>query len=206
MLSEVARGQVNRVLRLPAVGLARLGVTPNMVTVAGTAGIVVVCCTLVPRGYIFWSVWALVLLTLTDLLDGAIARHTGRASAWGAFLDSVCDRIADGAIFGSLAYLLATQHRYGAMAGAIACLVTGSIVPYTKAEAESLGYNCNLGFAGRAERLILLGIGGLLASAGIELAFDVVVWLLTALALFTIAQRGYTVWQQIRRESAQLAP
>lgn len=203
MLSEVARGQVNRALRLPAVGLARLGVTPNMVTLTGTVGIVIVSCTLIPRGYIFWSVWALLLLALMDLLDGAIARHTGRTGAWGAFLDSVCDRIADGAIFGSLAYLLASQQRYVAAAGAIACLVTGSIVPYAKAKAESLGYSCNLGFAGRAERLILLGVAGLLASAGVDLALEVVVWLLTLLAVFTIAQRGFAVWQQVRRQSAQ---
>ncbi len=205
MLSEVARGQVNRVLRLPAAGLARLGVTPNMVTLAGTVGIVVVCCTLVPRGYVFWSVLALGLLALTDLLDGAIARYTGRTSTWGAFLDSVCDRIADGAIFGSFAYLLATQHRFSTAAGAIACVVTGAVVSYTKAKAESLGFSCNLGLAGRAERLILAGIGALLSSAGLEFALDIAVWLLTALALFTIAQRCFTVWQQARDQSTQSA-
>ncbi|MGH3544661.1 MAG: phosphatidylinositol phosphate synthase [Mycobacteriales bacterium] len=198
VLSELARGQVNRVLRPLAAGLARLGVTPNMVTLTGTIGVVVVCCTLVPRGYVFWSLWALVALTLLDLLDGAIARHTGRTSVWGAFLDSVCDRIADGAIFGSLAYLLATQHRYSAVAGAIACMATGAVVPYAKAKAESLGLRCDLGFAGRAERLILLGVAGLLVSAGIDVAFDVVVWTLTALATLTIAQRGFAVWKQAR--------
>lgn len=198
VLSEIARGHVNRVLRLPAVALARLGVTPNMVTIAGAVGVVVVSCTLIPRGYIFWSVWALVALTLLDLLDGAIARETGRTSRWGAFLDSVCDRIADGAIFGALAYLLATQQRYSAAAGAIACVVTGAVVSYTKAKAESLGFRCDLGFAGRAERLIMLGVASLFVSAGVDVAFDVVVWLLTVLAVFTIGQRFFTVWQQSR--------
>lgn len=203
MLSELARDQVNRVMRPLAVRLARIGVTPNMVTVAGTVGIVVVCCTLIPWGYAFWAVWALTVCTLTDLLDGAIARYTGTTSKWGAFLDSVSDRIADGAIFGSLAYLMATEHKYAAAAGAIACVITGSVVSYTKAKAESLGFSCNLGFAGRAERLILIAIAALLWSAGVSMALDVAVWLLTALAAFTIGQRCFAVWQQSREPLEQ---
>ena len=126
---------------------------------------------------------------------------------WGAFLDSTMDRVADGAIFGSLAYWLATQHRYSAVAGTIICVVAGSIVSYAKARAESLGFRCDVGFAGRAERLILLGVGGLVATTtGFDIAIDIAVWTLAVLAVFTIGQRCYVVMRQdSQRRDAEIS-
>jgi CDP-diacylglycerol--glycerol-3-phosphate 3-phosphatidyltransferase len=189
-----------------AIGLARAGITPNVVTIAGTVGILAVCLLVVPRGHIFLALWLILLCAFADLIDGVLARYTGLTSKWGAFLDSVCDRVADGAIFGSSAYYFATQHQYSLSAAAVCCLVTGGVVPYAKAKAESLGLRCDLGVAGRAERLIVIGVGGLFYAADIPIALEIGLWALSALAVFTIGQRCYTVWRQVKDQQAKQSP
>jgi CDP-diacylglycerol--glycerol-3-phosphate 3-phosphatidyltransferase len=132
------------------------------------------------------------------MIDGSMARQLGRPGRFGAFLDSTMDRVADGAIFASVAYWLATQHRYLGLIGALISLVAGQIVSYAKARAEGLGMTANVGIAERAERLILIGVGGLLSGFGLRYAIDVVLWLIAVLSLITVGQRMITVYRQDR--------
>src|SRR5207248_6047763 len=123
------------------------------------------------------------------LIDGSMARRLGRAGKFGAFLDSTMDRVADGAVFGSIAYYLAVQQRHSALVAALICLVSGQLVSYVRARAEGLGLSAKVGIAERAERLILIGVGGLTTGFGWRYGLDVALWLLAVLSLVTIGQR-----------------
>jgi len=202
MLNVLARARISRVLDPIGAALARAGVSPDVVTVAGTVGVLIGSLGFVARGELLIGTLIVTISVLTDMLDGAIARARGTSSKWGAFLDSTMDRIADGAAFGSLAFWLAIEGRKSAAAAALLCLVAGVIVSYAKARAEGLGLRCDVGIAERSERLIIAGVGALLEIAGVPYGLEVVLWLLTALAVFTVGQRVHVVWQQTHRPAA----
>ncbi|MFY1649663.1 phosphatidylinositol phosphate synthase [Solwaraspora sp. WMMB762] len=190
------RAGMTRVIEPVARGLLGAGISPNAVTVAGTVGVLVGAVGFGARGHLITGLVIVTLSALTDVLDGTMARLRGGSSTFGAFLDSSMDRIADGAIFGSVAYWLAVSgNRAGAVA-ALICLVAGGIVSYVKARAEGLGMTCNVGVAERAERLILVGVGGLLSGLGVGWGLPAALWLLAALSLVTIWQRIAHVHQQ----------
>lgn len=198
MLNLLARARISRVLDPIGARLARTGLSPDVVTVVGTLGVVAGSVGLVARGYLLLGALVVTVSVLTDMLDGAIARARGRPSKWGAFLDSTMDRIADGAAFGSLAFWLATSGREGAAALAMFCLIAGVIVSYAKARAEGLGLRCDVGIAERSERLIIAGLGAFGEVIGVPYALEVALGVLAVLALITIGQRMYTVWRQTR--------
>lgn len=202
MLNVLARARISRVLDPIGASLARAGVSPDVVTVAGTIGVVFGSVVFVARGHLLIGAIVVAVSVLTDMLDGAIARARGRSSKWGAFLDSTMDRIADGVAFASVAYWLALEGRRSAAAAALCCLVLGVIVSYAKARAEGLGLSGNVGIAERSERLIIAGFGALLEVAGVPYGFAAVLWLLSALAAVTVWQRMHFVWKQTRDDSA----
>jgi len=198
MLNVLARARISRVLDPIGAALARAGVSPDVVTVVGTLGVVAGSVLLVARGHLLIGTIVVAVSVLTDMLDGAIARARGTSSKWGAFLDSTMDRIADAAAFGGLAYWLATEGRWSATVAALLCLVFGGIVSYAKARAEGLGLRCDVGIAERTERLIIGGIGALGEALGVPYLLDGALWLLTALAVITVGQRVQVVWRQTR--------
>jgi len=122
----------------------------------------------------------------------------GGSSRFGAFLDSSMDRLADGAVFGAVAYWLATQNDHWGVAAALICLVGGQLVSYVKARAEGLGMTCNVGIAERTERLIIVGVGGLLTGLGVSWGLPVALWVLAVLSLVTVGQRVAHVYHQAR--------
>jgi CDP-diacylglycerol--glycerol-3-phosphate 3-phosphatidyltransferase len=127
---------------------------------------------------------------LTDVLDGTMARMRGGSGKFGALLDSSMDRIADGAVFGAVVFYMATEgNPYGGTVAALISLVAGQVVSYVKARAQSLGLDADVGIAERLERLLILGVGGLLGSAGLEWGLPGALWVLAALSLFTAFQR-----------------
>ncbi|WP_018350157.1 phosphatidylinositol phosphate synthase [Longispora albida] len=198
LLSVFGRAGAARVLDPVGAALVRAGVSPNTVTVAGTAGVLIGCLGFVTRGHILTGLIIVTLSCLTDLVDGAMARAKGGGSTFGAFLDSTMDRVADGAIFGSLAFWLGTQDRPWAAGAALLALVLGQVVSYAKARAEGLGMTCNVGVAERPERLILIGIGGL-GSMAWPWFMDGALWLLAVLSLITVWQRMAHVYRQATR-------
>ncbi len=169
--------------------LVRGGVSPDAVTLAGTAGVVAASIILVPKGHLVAATIAITLCALLDVLDGSMARALGRSTRFGALLDSSMDRVADGALFGSLVwwFMVSDQRVLGAVA--LVCLVGGQIVSYVKARAEGLGFSCDVGIAERMERLILIGIGGLSTGFGVRWGLAAVLWLLAVLTVITVVQR-----------------
>ena len=196
ILSGVARAGVNHVLDPVARALLRARVSPDAVTVAGTAGVLVGALGFGARGHLVAATVIVTLSTMTDLIDGTMAGMSGRTGRFGAFLDSTMDRVADGAVFGAVAYWLATQGRHGTLTACLICLVTGQIVSYAKARAEGLGMTANVGVAERFERLALIGLGGLVEGFGWRYGLDVALWLLAVLSVITIGQRVTTVYRQ----------
>jgi CDP-diacylglycerol--glycerol-3-phosphate 3-phosphatidyltransferase len=201
IFSVVTKAGLLRVVDPVARALLRAGISPDVVTVAGTVGVVAAAVTLATRGHLVIAALVITACALTDMLDGAMARARGTASRFGALLDSTMDRIADGAIFASLAYWLATQDLYATLAATLICLVTGQVVSYVKARAEGLGLDANVGIAERTERLLIIGLGGLAWGLKIPYALDIALWLLAVLSVITIGQRMVHVYRQARASS-----
>jgi len=176
-----------------------MGVTANQVTVVG---ILLAGATGVTIG-IGWFWVGIVLLTvggLMDTLDGVVAKAAGTASSRGAFFDSVSDRVADGLIFGGMAWYLAsgTEPRLALLPFAIFGVST--VISYERAKAESLGYDAKGGLMERAERLILLGI-----ALALHIVLVPLLGLLLALSVFTAGQRFVKVWRQASRDGLNAA-
>lgn len=178
--------------------LLRRGVSPDAVTVLGTVGVVVAALTLYPLGYLLVGSLVITVFVLSDLLDGTMARRSGRTSSWGAFLDSTLDRFGDGAIFVGLVLYLAGRGEdpVGAVLG-LACLVLGSIVPYTRARAEGLGMRADVGIAERSDRLVLVLTTTTFVGLGLPaVVLTVVLGVLALASLVTVVQRVAHVRRQ----------
>jgi phosphatidylinositol phosphate synthase len=169
--------------------LLRIGITPNAVTISGTVG-VLIGAYFGALGHLFWGTWIVTACALTDVLDGTMARMRGASGKFGALLDSSMDRIADAAVFGAVVYYMAGQHNpYGGTVAALISLAAGQVVSYVKARAQSLGLNADVGIAERLERLLILGVGGLLGSAGLHWGLPAALWVLALLSVITVFQR-----------------
>jgi CDP-diacylglycerol--glycerol-3-phosphate 3-phosphatidyltransferase len=135
---------------------------------------------------------------LLDLLDGALARARGGGSTFGAVLDSVGDRAADAAIFGSLIWWFSgAGHNRLLVLLALLCLVLGVLTSYIKARAEGVGIACNVGIVERLERLLLVLLGTGLAGLGVPYALHVGLWVLLAGSAITVGQRLRAVRQGV---------
>ena len=196
--NPVARGFVRGVVEPPARALNRLGVSPDAITVIGTVGASAAALWWVPRGEFWWAVVFIALFGISDLLDGTMARLRGSSGAWGNFLDATCDRIADGAIFASLALYGFTQSDGWITGGALLALASGQVVSYAKARAEAVGATANVGIAERAERILIAGAGVILAALGVAVALPIALWIVGILGVITIAQRMIHVRGQLR--------
>jgi CDP-diacylglycerol--glycerol-3-phosphate 3-phosphatidyltransferase len=197
-LSVISRPTLTRIVEPLARALLRIGVSPNAVTVAGSVGVVAISVTLAAHGHLLIATLLVTVCALTDLLDGTMARLRGSTGKWGAMLDSTVDRISDAAVFGAVVYWLATTGQHRAATVALVSLILGQLVSYVKARAEGLGFKANVGIAERAERLLIIGVGGLLAGLGLKPALEVALWVLAVLSAVTIGQRMIFVYRQAR--------
>ncbi len=128
-----------------------------------------------------------------DMLDGIVARTTGKATKFGAFLDSVLDRFSDAVLFLAVAWYFAQADNY---TGALVCLGTligAFLISYIRARAEGLGESCHTGLMERPERVVLLAFG---AITGWILP---VMWIMLVLTYMTVMQRVYHVWKRLKR-------
>jgi CDP-diacylglycerol--glycerol-3-phosphate 3-phosphatidyltransferase len=197
MLSARLKPAVTKVITPVASFALRIGITPNAVTWVGAIGVVVSSLYFYPRGDFFVGTLIICLMALSDLFDGTMARLSSSGSSrWGGFLDSTIDRITDSAILLGVSLYLINQSDPLAYV-AIATLVTGLLVPYIRAKAESFGIACSGGIAERTERLIIslaaIGFDGL----GVPYVLAVGMWLLAILGVFTVAQRMLIVKRAI---------
>jgi CDP-diacylglycerol--glycerol-3-phosphate 3-phosphatidyltransferase/CDP-diacylglycerol--inositol 3-phosphatidyltransferase len=191
--------------------LLRLGVSPNAVTLVGTLGVCAGALVCFPRGWLLAGVLVITAFVFSDMIDGYMARTSGQASPFGAFLDSTLDRIGDGAVFGGLAlYYVGPGDSEWRAALAIYCLVLGSVTSYARARAESLGMQAKVGIAERSDRLVAIlfmtGLADLLRHLGVP---DGVMWLIPiTLGVLAVAST-VTVVQRImvvRRQALALPP
>ncbi len=180
--------------------LLRLNVSPDAVTVVGTLGVVGAALWFFPRGELLVGVLVITAFVFSDLLDGTMARMSGRTSTWGAFLDSTLDRMGDSAIFGGLVLYYAFEVGSETLAAlTLYCLVTGWLTSYTRARAESLDYEAKGGIAARADRLVaVLMAAGLSEIFDVPVLLEVVLWLLAVASTVTVVQRILTVRRQAR--------
>ena len=190
-----------------AAGLVRRGVTPDQITVAGTVGAVAGALVFFPMGHIWFFVGTLVVwaFVMFDMVDGAVARSGGKGSPFGAVLDSSCDRVADAAVFGAVAWYYARHGERWMLLAALLCLVLGSLTSYIRARAEAAGMTAAVGIAERTERLIIVLVGTGLTGLGIPFVLAVALWLLVAASTITVYQRLATVWTQSRARTQEAA-
>ncbi|MHB8452750.1 MAG: phosphatidylinositol phosphate synthase [Mycobacteriales bacterium] len=197
MLNLHVRAPLGRLLSPVGERLARSGVSPDVVTIVGTIGVAGGALGFFTRGVFFLGTVVVTVFVFSDLLDGALARARGDAGPWGAFLDSTMDRVGDGAVFGSLVFYYAGRGHSLPLAGAaLATLVGGFVTSYAKARAESLGLSCNVGFAERAERLIIVLVAAGLYGLGVPYLLPAALWFLAGATAFTVAQRLVEVHRQ----------
>jgi len=189
MLSARLKPAVTRVIA-PVASLAlRMGITPNAVTWTGAIAVVASAMYFYPKGQFFIGTVVICIMALSDLFDGTMARISQKGSSkWGGFLDSTIDRITDSAILiGVSIYLINNDDPLAIVV--MVTLVTGMLVPYIRAKAESFAIQCSGGIAERTERLIIslaaIGFDGL----GIPYVLSFGMWLLALLGAYTVVQR-----------------
>ena len=194
MISAHMKPTVVKIITPLCRGLLRIGVTPNAMTIFGTSIVVLGSALLLAPGHLLAAFFVIGAALLTDLLDGTMARISDRGpSTWGNFLDSTLDRISDAAVLIALAYYLHSNNEDLYLV-AVMTIATSALVPYTRAKAESLGIQCQGGFAERTERLLILGLAGILYMSGLTWGLIAGVWILFILSLVTVYQRMLIVW------------
>ena len=208
-----------RVVAVPvALLLGRLGLTPNALTIVGFLGTCLAALAAANQAWVLAGV-LVIAFGIFDLFDGALARATGQASKFGAFLDSTLDRTGEGLVLAGVAYGCATSgFPLGAGLAAVA-LTLASVVTYARAKAEGLGVHGEVGVAPRPERLVILATGlvltGVLGGLGVAAAARTLIptsgaaalacalGLIALLSAITVVQRILHVKSQLDRQSRQ---
>ncbi|MGE2836788.1 phosphatidylinositol phosphate synthase [Mycobacterium sp. SMC-4] len=193
----LTRAAYTKLSRPVARGALRIGLTPDSVTILGTAGSVVAALILFPMGQLWWGAVAVWFFVLADMLDGAMARERGGGTRFGAVLDATCDRVSDGAVFCGLLWWAAFGlHSPELVVATMICLVSSQVISYIKARAEASGLSGDGGLIERPERLIIVLVGAGLSDfplAGLPWLLDVAMWVLAVTSVITIGQRLHSV-------------
>jgi CDP-diacylglycerol--glycerol-3-phosphate 3-phosphatidyltransferase len=181
------------------VGLARTRITPNALTTAGVslclAAAVVVYFEYHNKLLFYWlGAFVFVVGSILDILDGALARAGGKTTPFGSFLDSTTDRVGEGAMLGAIALIFARHGNEVALGATIAAIAGSFLVSYTRAKAEALGLRGDVGLGSRAERVVAITAGLVLAPWGL---LQWAIYLLTATAWLTVLQRILFVRKQL---------
>jgi len=195
MISDIFKPAVVRLISPTARGLLRIGMTPNSVTTIGAIGVIATSLIAYPNGHLFGGTIAICCLALSDLFDGTMARLSQQGpSRWGGFLDSTIDRVTDSAIaLGLLIYLAQSNDPLSYVL--LVSIVSGFLVSYIRAKAESLQIECKGGFAERTERLIILLTAIGFTGLGVDYILTVGILALALASVVTVLQRLRIVWK-----------
>jgi CDP-diacylglycerol--glycerol-3-phosphate 3-phosphatidyltransferase len=194
---ERFRGAWAKILSPLARALIKRGVSADLVTLIGTLGVMSGALICFPQGWLWQGVLVITIFVFSDMVDGQMAKLGGTASSWGAFLDSSLDRLGDAAVFGGILLFFVSRDSVLWASIALAALVFGQVTSYVKARAESLGFTAGGGLAARADRLLLILIGALLAGLGVPYVLEGATALLALASLITVFQRI----TQVRRQA-----
>jgi CDP-diacylglycerol--glycerol-3-phosphate 3-phosphatidyltransferase len=189
MISSALKPAVTRLINPLARTALRLGLTPNSVTILGALGLIISAAYFYSNEQYFVGTLVITAFALSDLFDGAMARISEKgATSWGGFLDSTIDRVTDSAILISLALPLIRNEDVLAYP-AIVALVTGVLIPYIRAKAESFNIACSVGITERTERLIIILVAAGFHGLGVPYILAIGIWSLAILGLVTVLQR-----------------
>jgi CDP-diacylglycerol---glycerol-3-phosphate 3-phosphatidyltransferase len=203
-LAWVKQGYTDGTRRLAARwigGLARTRVTPNALTAAGVtlcaASAVLIWFGDHNEWLVYWSAAVLFVVgSILDILDGALARFGGKATPFGAFLDSISDRVSEGFVLTAVALVFSRHGNEVALAFAIAAIGGSFLVSYARSKAELLGLRGDVGFGSRAERVVVITAGLVFAPWG---GLQWAIYFLAATAWLTVLQRILHVRRELRR-------
>ena len=185
--------------------LARTRVTPN----ALTAGGMILCAAaavLIPfedrnELAVYWGAAALFIVgSILDILDGALARQSDRATAFGSFLDSISDRVSEGFVLAAIALVFSRAGDDVSVVFCVAAVAGSFLVSYARAKAELIGLKGDVGIGSRAERVVVVSAGLILAPFGVPLEWFI--YLLAGTAWLTVLQRILSVRRQLQRKEA----
>ena len=199
-LKEAYTGGARAIASRSMTGLARTRVTPNMLTAAGVT-LCAVAAVLVYFEYrneilFFWlGGLAFVVGSILDILDGALARAGGKTTPFGAFVDSTTDRISEAFMLGAIALVLTRDGSELGVGLTVAAIAGSFLVSYARARAEALGLRGDVGIGSRAERVVVITAGLVLAPWGV---LPWAIGVLAATAWFTVLQRILHVRRQLR--------
>ncbi|MGC4941632.1 phosphatidylinositol phosphate synthase [Kribbella sp. DT2] len=186
--------------------LLRLGVSPDAVTLVGTIGVCAGALVFFPRGHIWLGAVVITLFVFSDLIDGYMARTSGKASKWGSYLDSTLDRLGDGAIFGGLVLFYANAEAGDSTlmaAVTLWALVMGATTSYARAKAESLGLHASGGLAERSDRLVAVLVVGFFSDVlNLPILLKIILWALAVASTITVIQRTLSVRKQVLADPA----
>jgi len=189
MISSALKPAVTRLINPLAKTALRVGLTPNSVTILGALGLIISAAYFYSNEQYFVGTLVVTFFVLSDLFDGAMARISEKgATSWGGFLDSTIDRVTDSAIVISLALPLIRNEDVLAYP-AIVALVTGVLIPYIRAKAESFNIACSVGITERTERLIIILVAAGFHGLGVPYILAIGIWSLAVLGLVTVFQR-----------------
>lgn len=193
-LSDIRRDLGHRITTPIVVVLSRTGITPNALTFTNLA-LNIAAAYLIAIGYFLLGGVLILVAGMFDLLDGALARFTKKATKFGAVLDSTIDRISEAAtLCGLLIWYIPQEGAVSAVTFILVVLVGSFLVSYIRARAEGLGWQCQVGLFTRAERVIVLAVGLLTNQVFIALC------ILAVFVFITVAQRLVYLWKQERTE------
>lgn len=201
-IEALRQGFLNDVRRLATramSGLARTRVTPNALTTAGVSlcigGSVLAYFSYRHELAFFWAAAGLFVAgSLLDILDGALARASGKVTPFGAFIDSTTDRVSEAFMLGAIVLVFARGHALFSVGLTLAAILGSFLVSYTRARAEMLQLRGDVGLGDRATRVVVITAGLVLAPwGGLPWAIGV----LTALAWYTVILRALFVRSQL---------
>jgi CDP-diacylglycerol---glycerol-3-phosphate 3-phosphatidyltransferase len=206
-LARVKRVYTDEARRLAGRSMTQLeqtNVTPDALTISGV-GLCIVGAVVVFFEYAGWGFYLVgatlfVVGSVLDILDGALARSRGAGSPFGGFLDSTVDRVGEGFMLGSIGLVLMRHAQMWGVALTFAAMAGSFLVSYTRARAEALGLKGDVGLGSRAERVVVITAGLVLAPFH-ELILPSAIALLTATAWLTVLQRVLFVRKQLRGDA-----
>ena len=204
---EKLRGPWRKIISPIARALVKFGVTANMVTIAGAVGTAFFAVLTGFTGWLLPGAAMITVMVIFDSLDGTVAAQSGGGTAFGAFLDSTVDRIADWAVLlGVAIYLIRLKDfwtlwpQIGFWA-ALVSMMTAFVTSYIRARAQSIGLDAKNGIATRSDRLVIILVGMGLTGMGLPVAvLSCFMVLLAVRGAVTVGQRLYTVYSSAKEK------
>ena len=197
MFSLTPRSLPSRIAEPLGRALAKTGLTPNMITALGLAG-ALGASVLIARGEFLAGGILMLAAASLDMMDGIVARATGRVTTFGGIFDSLADRLSEAAVLASVLFYFSSRGEREETILVFVAMVGSLLVSYVRARAEAAGLRLRDGLFTRPERVIVLGIGLIIDQ------MRIVLWILAVLANLTVLERLVAVWRQLRgRETGE---